>query len=262
MKKYFWVLMLALALALTLTACGGGNRNGNADPGTDPGVAEDEPDIAEGEWYFIEGELYRFADLGSFILSFKEYEATYSDPYINGSLKFKHLGDDKVGRHFAVKVDTPDWKQEVELWFSETSELVQGGGRDEGGKFLTTNDPDELAGFEEDFFAHFISAFVMGPGGTDGENGDKFEDLFTDPEVFSRAQAEHGYVINDVSAQKRDFGTGKVTVIHYEYSVPDAFDCIYEFSKIGDKYMLVYGKETFGGDFTYERNVTRAIPLK
>lgn len=150
----------------------------------------------------------------------------------------------------------------LELWFTETGELVQGGGREEGGEFLITTDPAELAPFEEDFFAHYISPFVMGPGGAGGENGDEFEDLFTDPEVFARAQAEYGYVINDVSSQKRDFGTGKVTVIHYEYAVPDAFDCIYEFAKIGDKYMLVYGKETLGGDYTSERNVPRAVPLK
>ncbi len=268
MRRYFFVLVLALAVALIVTACGGSKENGGAEPGEleeetgDSGDVADEPVIIEGEWYFIEGEFHQFNDL-SFITYFKEYEATYTygeEVYYHT----KYLGDDKVGgtktRHFAFKVESPSMERpsEAELWFTETGELVQVGGRDEKGKFVTETDPDALEYlYSSSFFDHYCDPFVKGPE----EVELAFGAIFTDPEELERAKTERGYVINGVSSQKRDLGAGKVTVVHYDFTTPSVSQCIYEIGKIGDKYLIVYYVEKYGGG-DVELKVTKAVPFK
>ena len=82
---------------------------------------------------------------------------------------------------------------------------------------------------------------------------------YIDPEIY--ATASHDYVINEIRSEKRDLGAGAVTVFHYDYSSPGNFDSIHEIAKIGGKYMFMYSRATYGGDFTTELSVTRAIPF-
>ena len=273
-RYYFFVLILALAVALTVTACGGDKENGGAEPGGLEGETGDsgkEPVITKGEWYFVDGEFHKFTDL-SFIAYFKEFEITLYDEFFSETcyLHSKYLGDDTVlgtkTGHFAITASKEEDGQKtlegyVELWYTETGELVQMGtpGTEE---LVIENSPDLINERAQDIIDEFnLAQFLMYHGLFEEEHEKGYAALFNDPEFYAKYADEDAFVINEVSSQKRDFGAGKVTVIHYDFAFSDvSYSFIYEIAKIGDKYMFVYVLDKMEDILEY--TVTRAVPFK
>ena len=257
-----------------MTACGGDKGNGGTEPGgleEETGDSGKEPVITKGEWYFVDGEFHKFTDL-SFIAYFKEFEITLYDEFFSetGYLHSKHLGDDTVlgtkTRHFAVTASKEEDGQKtlegyVELWYTETGELVQMGtpGTEE---LVIENSPDLINERAQDIIDEFnLAQFLMYHGLFEEEHEKGYAALFNDPEFYAKYADEDAFVINEVSSQKRDFGAGKVTVIHYDFAFSDvSYSFIYEIAKIGDKYMFVYVLDKMEDILEY--TVTRAVPFK
>ena len=266
--------MLAVALALALTACGGDKGNGGAKTGgleEETGDSGKEPVITKGEWYFVDGEFHKFTDL-SFIAYFEEFEINLYDEFFSETsyLHSKYLGDDTVlgtkTRHFAITASKEEDGQKtlegyVELWYTEAGELVQMGmpGREE---LVIENSPDMINERAQDIIDEFnLAQFLMYHGLFEEEHEKGYAALFNDPEFYAKYADEDAFVINEVSSQKRDFGAGKVTVIHYDFAFSDvSYSFIYEIAKIGDKYMFVYVLDKMEDILEY--TVTRAAPLK
>ena len=274
--RSFLVLLLAVVMALTLTACSGDEENGGAEPGNleeETGDSGKEPVITKGEWYFVDGEFHKFTDL-SFIAYFKEFEITLYDDFFSETcyLHSKYLGDDTVHDtktgHFAITVSKEEDGQKtlegyVELWYTETGELMQMAmpGAKEG-EMVIENYPYTINDRAEDIVDDFnLDIFFMYHGLFDEEHGKGYDAYFNDPEFYANKVADGAYVINEISSQKRDFGAGKVTVIHYDYAFTDSsYSFINDIAKIGDKYMFVYIYDKMEDIIEY--TVTRAVPLK
>lgn len=259
MKKLL-ILVVMLALVLPLAACGG--NSSDEDYGApDDGYQEDGDASEQGDGGSDSGEFYDLYARGWELLSiFKELQFTYVDTLggtveYSSSLSYTYLGEETIdgqqARHYQCAYEqTHDGESVLEVWVNDNNQPIQA-----------------LAD------GVTVTGEAVGPATLDFETllepiGQ--DELMSIYELFTQEDLEDmGWSVDKRTRETRDFGFGNVEVIHYELSQPD-YDGdteyeVWEYAKIGDKYMFTKFRETEdwgnnGGLHVIELTVERVIP--